>query len=528
VIGTGAFSRVESHRNVTIQVAEDPDAYLGLKPLDTPNSRNYVALDDNGHLYVQIDGEGDQQGLDTDGPDGQGVNSDSRTWFDGMFEICNQGKEDACVSYEAPDDLGRDDAELIFYYDGDTDGDPSTSGRVDIDEGDPLPIPVGQCVEIGLRTETFDVDATDDEPLFDGDVTVIADVDQDCFEEERPPQEPQIETWTEVGDVDEAGGPVILMGLDSELGAGEEGDHGPPEEHAAMVESLMDSVTKDHDDTLLVIGVSGSSTQSYWENDVVENVDSLESVDFVNGAHDIEDQAFDDYAMIGVGSSDNQISGGLTDAENVALDGRSDDIADFVNQGGALLGKTQNGLDRAWEYVDPFGEFEAESTSFSSIQITQDGIDLGLTQDGMDGWCCYHEVITDFPGFFEVLLEHDDGGEYEGESAAIGGEEIIVEREVALAITGLDRIDDTETYDVELENRGDDQISGEFELEAVSGNVSVTDTLPDTVMLDGGDDESWADAIEVECEDGGEAEIEVRLVDDGARLVDVTMTPECM
>ena len=187
LLGTGAFSRVESQRDVTIAVAEDPDAYLGLKPLDTPNSQNYVALDDNGHLYVQIDGEGDQQGIGTDGPDGQGVNSDSRTWFDGMFQICNQGKEDACVSWEFGDNFQmRDDAELVFYYDGDTDGDSSTSGRVDIEEGREVPVPVGECATIGLRTETFDVDATDDDPLFSGDITLIADVEGDCFDTETP------------------------------------------------------------------------------------------------------------------------------------------------------------------------------------------------------------------------------------------------------------------------------------------------------------------------------------------------------
>ena len=174
--------------------------------------------------------------LDTDGPIGEGVNSDSRTWFDGMFQICNQGKEDACVSYEAPDDLGRDDAELIFYYDGDTDGDRTTSGRVDIDEGDPLPIPVGQCVEIGLRTETFDVDATDDAPLFDGEVTVIADVDQDCFEEEPAPDpEPECEECsldTDVATSPEvtvestttAGFPDVATFLDVNTTAGEAGD----------------------------------------------------------------------------------------------------------------------------------------------------------------------------------------------------------------------------------------------------------------------------------------------------------------
>lgn len=522
LLGSGAFSRVESQRSVSIAVAEDPDAYLGLKPLDTPNSDNYVGLDDNGHLYVDI-------GENPNG--GEGVNSNSRTWFDGLFEICNQGKEDACVYWEYGDDFDmRDEAELFFYYDGDEDDDPSTSGRIDVEAGREVPLALGECVRIGLRTETFDVDGTDDDPLFDGEIQLTADVDSECFADHSP-ERPQYVTWTEVGDIDEAGGPVVLMGLDSELGAGSS-SHGTPEEHSDMVDALMGSVTKDHDDRLLVIGVSGSDSQSYWEDDIVGNVDALDTVTFVNGAQNIEDEDFDEYAMIGVGSSDNQITGGLTDSENVALDERSDDIADFVNQGGALLGKTQNGLDRAWDFVDPFGDFEAESTSFSSIQITQAGIDLGLTQDGMDGWCCYHEVITSFPGFFDVLLEHDDSGTYQDEAAAIGGEQVIVEREVSFSITGPNRIDvgESEHYDVELENRGQEAIEGEFEFDIVMGDVTLDDDLPETIELDANENFSQVNAIEVTCNSTGAAEIDVELVDvdDDTRLVQVTMNPECI
>ena len=54
LLGSGAFSRVESHRDVAIQVANDANAYLGLKLLDTPNSNNFVYYDDQGHLAIDI------------------------------------------------------------------------------------------------------------------------------------------------------------------------------------------------------------------------------------------------------------------------------------------------------------------------------------------------------------------------------------------------------------------------------------------------------------------------------------------
>ena len=85
-LGSGAFSRVESDRAVTIQVANDANAYLGFKELDTPNSDNYFSYDAQGHAELNIAAQAEGGG--------EGINSNSRTWFDGLFELCNQGKED--------------------------------------------------------------------------------------------------------------------------------------------------------------------------------------------------------------------------------------------------------------------------------------------------------------------------------------------------------------------------------------------------------------------------------------------------
>lgn len=83
-LGSGAFSRVESQRAVTIQVANDANAYLGFLPKETPNSDNYFDYDNQGHAYINI--------ADQAEGGGEGINSNSRTWFDGLFELCNQGK----------------------------------------------------------------------------------------------------------------------------------------------------------------------------------------------------------------------------------------------------------------------------------------------------------------------------------------------------------------------------------------------------------------------------------------------------
>lgn len=186
-LGSGAFSRVEAQRAVSIEVATDENAYLGLKPMDTPNSNNYVSLDDEGHLQINI-GEHDDFAADPEGAaPGQGVNSDSHTYFDGMVQLCNQGKADAFISYELPPtsphpDIGDDwlaangEQAVGFYYDGDTDDDPTTEGREFIQAGpqNAVRLPLGQCVEIGVRTVTKGVDATVDESLIDGEVVVTA------------------------------------------------------------------------------------------------------------------------------------------------------------------------------------------------------------------------------------------------------------------------------------------------------------------------------------------------------------------
>lgn len=188
-LGTSAFSRVEAQRQVSVQVASDDDAYLGLKPLDTPNGNAFVGVDDDGHLAIDIGSHDDAADAGGDVTDSAlGVNSDSIAYFGGMFDICNQGEADAEISYElpsAPDDRAYGDEYtapdpdydkpvISFYYRGETDGDRSTSGRVIVEPGESLSLPLGECVTVGIRTVTKGVDATVDAPLIDGEVMITA------------------------------------------------------------------------------------------------------------------------------------------------------------------------------------------------------------------------------------------------------------------------------------------------------------------------------------------------------------------
>ncbi|MCU4752469.1 hypothetical protein OB919_10795 [Halobacteria archaeon AArc-curdl1] len=175
LLGTGAFSRVESTRSVNIEVAPDDEAYLGLVPLDTPNSNNYVGLDDNGHLEVNI----------ADQPEGDGVNSNSTTYFEGMFDICNNGKDTATVYIDvtglefhssAPNGINAEGTPVADVRDED-------GNSIVMDSSDDWEAPgfqalvleTGECETMKIVTQTYGVDATEDEPLVTGDVTIVAD-----------------------------------------------------------------------------------------------------------------------------------------------------------------------------------------------------------------------------------------------------------------------------------------------------------------------------------------------------------------
>lgn len=173
VLGTGAFSRVESHRGVSVEVAEDPDAYLGLDECATILGDNYVDVDEYGHIEIDI-------GENPNG--GEGVNSDSLTWFDDLFEVCNQGKEDICLYVIQDENWPEDD-----------DGNPRVDFYLSDDREDSILgidnarlVEIGECTCIGLQTNTRGVDATDPELLLedvDNSVSLVADVSTDLGNE---------------------------------------------------------------------------------------------------------------------------------------------------------------------------------------------------------------------------------------------------------------------------------------------------------------------------------------------------------
>ena len=84
-MGTGAFTETSVDRGVQVAVANDAAAYLGLSDVDhSPNSA-YVSQDgSSGELAIEVADSGNG---------GSGVNLDSHTRIDDLFQIRNQGTQ---------------------------------------------------------------------------------------------------------------------------------------------------------------------------------------------------------------------------------------------------------------------------------------------------------------------------------------------------------------------------------------------------------------------------------------------------
>lgn len=199
LLGSGAFTSVESQRTVNAEVVQDPDAYLGMDKCtddtgsETPNS-SFASLDEDGHLQVLLSPDNPTVGSS---PLGDGLNSDSDSRFDRVFQLCNQGKEDTCVYIEDdpawPEvDAGEDvpgeavgERRVDFYLED------NRNASV-VGEDNAIALPLGECRCIGVRTRTYGLsDGAVLLSALDNMVSVVADVGLECDDTPNPePVEP--------------------------------------------------------------------------------------------------------------------------------------------------------------------------------------------------------------------------------------------------------------------------------------------------------------------------------------------------
>ena len=97
LVGSGAFTSVDASRDAEVNVAADNAAYLALSSDD-----EYVEDDgDTGELTINLGGPTNDSG-------GEGFNEDAVTVVEGVFDIDNQGTQDATVGFDDVDDPSED------------------------------------------------------------------------------------------------------------------------------------------------------------------------------------------------------------------------------------------------------------------------------------------------------------------------------------------------------------------------------------------------------------------------------------
>jgi len=106
VFGTGAFSRTEAQRTVSISTASDAEAYLRLEP-GPGDTAEFVSQNDDGVVSVAI-------GSIDDGT-GEGANPGAVLGFEEVLRISNYGTDAVAVSASFPANGG---VALTTAYEG--------------------------------------------------------------------------------------------------------------------------------------------------------------------------------------------------------------------------------------------------------------------------------------------------------------------------------------------------------------------------------------------------------------------------
>lgn len=117
-VGTGAFSFVRAERDITVNVVDDSNAYLGLE------STSAYADNTGDELALNFAG-----GTDNQNGDGLNANADSR--FDNVFKIVNNGTNDARISFHDTEGAtGYNSPAATWYYTKGGEGQATGDGEV--------------------------------------------------------------------------------------------------------------------------------------------------------------------------------------------------------------------------------------------------------------------------------------------------------------------------------------------------------------------------------------------------------------
>ena len=115
LVGSGAFTSVEAERDFALAVAGDADAFLSIEVQDP----EHAGVTDDDIVELAFDGEATGEGAS--GADGEGINKNATTRFDGVISIQNQGTEEVelfFVTDQVDVNQGRADRTNVFDDEG--------------------------------------------------------------------------------------------------------------------------------------------------------------------------------------------------------------------------------------------------------------------------------------------------------------------------------------------------------------------------------------------------------------------------
>jgi len=228
------------------------------------------------------------------------------------------------------------------------------------------------------------------------------------------------------------GGYVALLGIDTEDSG--PGGHGPIATWQTFVNNLLAKPTNGGSGILVVGGGKNASDDATLFWNAIDNGTSG-SVTYVNGTNksgpnnDINDVSFAGYKMIAVVTDTNQLDndtdgvddnggGGLLQSEHDAFINRREDVATFVNNGGALLG-FNSGLNNPFGYIEGVGSVSINNVAnYNNITATAEGGRLGLNNTlDVEAW---HQTFNSYPSYLRILARGGTSAS-SGPIAAIGG-----------------------------------------------------------------------------------------------------------
>jgi hypothetical protein len=109
---TGAFTTVEAERTADVDVAGDANALLAITPAEDPENSSFIQQSDTSNQAFEIVLEGNDGNAD-------GLNTNSTTTAQNIFNITNNGEEDVDVwiNTEGGAQEGNPDVNTTFYID---------------------------------------------------------------------------------------------------------------------------------------------------------------------------------------------------------------------------------------------------------------------------------------------------------------------------------------------------------------------------------------------------------------------------